>query len=414
MRSFIITGLIVLAPLLGSSLGAKRLRAFEHTKVLPKGVRNLTLKNVGTSLAFKSDAAGKVLPLGQALEKELTFARIAKGESGMKKTQLLGLLLAQGFDLEESLGQIKADMKGQVAVTAPLFSYGLSESFTLALAVPYYQAHMAVDVGFQMNQPVARRFLRVLEEKNELTSANEVAAKLNDAVGELNKKLVQNGYRAMTDWHGSGLGDITLAGKYRALEGRVFKLASSSGVIFPTGKTADPDILNAIPFGKGNYSAFASLLADEYVRSDLFFNEYAKYTHNFPSQRQVRLATAEESVEVGKAKADYQLGGAWELGSSLQYEPSFGLVAGLGYVFSKKNADTYQLQGQPAVVAKLQADTAQETQHWETRLGYSAVPAFARGESKVPFTASVEYKKHIKSVNAVANDFIGVDLALYF
>ena len=397
-----------------SFYGAQSL-AFEHTKVLPKGIRNFTLKSVNTIIGSKTNAVGQHEAIAKPLEKDLDFRRVLKGESDyLKKTQLEGLMLQYGFDYEDSLGQIQADMKGSVAVTAPVISYGLTDQFTLAIAVPYYQAKMRVKTGFSINQVTANRLLQKMQDLSQTKAANEVADKLNDAIGELNKKLRDNNYREMTDWEGSGIGDITIAGKYKAVDGNTIKLASTNGFILPTGKTSDPDILNDIPFGKGTLDFFTALAVDEYLSKDVFFNQYVKYTHHFPAKRDLRMVTEDESIEVGKVNADYELGANWDAGISMQYEPQSGFVAGLGYLYGRKYGDTYKLENNPDSVQKLEKNTHQETQYWEAKLGYSGVNAYRRGELPAPFAASLEYKKHIASINNFTNDFVTLDLALFF
>ena len=401
--------------LAGLAIFGAQLNAFEHTKVLPKGIRNLTLKSVRTTIGGKTNADGRREALPKPLEKDLYYRRVLKGESDyLKKTQLEGLMLRYGFDYDDTLGQIQADMKGSVAVTAPLLSYGITDQFTLAIAVPYYQAKMRVKTGFSVNQATANRFLKKMEDLSQTKSANEVADKLNDAVGELNKKLRDNNYREMTDCEGSGLGDVTIAGKYKAVDGDLIKLASTNGFVLPTGKTSDPDILNDIPFGKGTLDFFTALAADEYVSKDIFFNQYVKYTHHFPAKRDLRMVTEDESIEVDKTNAGYELGANWDVGASMQYEPQSGFVAGLGYVYGRKYGDSYKLENNPESVEKLEKDTHQENQYWEAKIGYSGVNAYRRGEIPAPFAATVEYKKHIASINSFTNDFVTVDLALYF
>jgi len=390
------------------------LYGFESTKVLPEGVRNLTIKSVNTSIGHKSNNSGGVDPIGEPLEKNLDFARVVKGEIGIKKLSIQGLMLNEGFDPGDSLGTFSADMHGNVAVTAPIFSLGITDKLTLAIAAPYYKAKMGVKVGFNMNHKNVEKLKRSLELKSQTQSLYDVTEKLNDAVGELQKKLRDNGYREMRDWEGKGFGDITVAGKYRAINGDVFKLASINGVVAPTGRVSDPDILNDMPFGRGTWDVFSTLAVDEYVGSDLFFNQFAKYTHPLTAKRELRLVTEDESIEVEKATVRYKLGGKWEAGTSVQYEPQSGLVAGLGYVVGLKYGDRYDVENNPESKEKLQKDTHERSQHWEAKLGYSGIPAYQRGEIPAPFSATIEYKRHIASVNTLTNDFVTVDLALFF
>lgn len=387
--------------------------AFENSKVLPKSVRNITIKSVSTSVSQKSNADGELRPLAEPLEKEFTFQKVINNEVGTKQMLLKGLLLGN-FANDESLGKFSAEMKGNISVVAPVISWGLSERLTLAAVFPYYRAKMGVELGFQPSEN-AKKFMNLLHDQNsnQTAKAREVTEKINDAVGELNKKLNKNGFASLENWEGSGLGDVTIAGKYRFMEGSLFQMASTSGVILPTGRNADPDIQVSMPFGDGSYNIFSSVLVDETLGSGVFFNQYAKYYYQVPSEKEIRLKTADEAIEVEKSKERFKLGDKYELGASLQFEPEFGFVSGVGYTYFKKFSDRYDLAHLESK-EEWQKNTYQKATHLEAKIGYSSVPAFKRKEFPVPMSTTIEYKKHLQSKNTIAKDLVSFDMAVFF
>lgn len=387
---------------------------FEHTKVLPKGIRNLTLKNAQTQIGRKTNKNGIAEPLAAPLQKNLDFEKVVNGEKGFKQQSIKSLMIAEGFSNSDSLGVLRADLKGSVSVFAPIFSYGLSDQFTLAMAVPYYRAKTDVSVGFDVNRDLANRFVGRLRDKNTLNEANEVVDKLNHAHRELNTKLDKNGYRALKEWEGKGLGDVMLAGKYRALDGSVLKMANFSGVNLPTGRTSDPDILNDIPFGKGAYNLFTSFIFDEYVTPNFFFNQYGKYSHYLPGNGKKRLVTEKEAIEVATENVEFQLGDTWEFGTSMQYETQGGMVSGLGLVYTKKFSDSYDTSLDQEVRSKLEKDTSADLRQLEVKVGYSGVNAYKRGELPAPVAITLDYKRHLASLNTTTNDLVTLDVSLFF
>jgi len=393
--------------------------AFESTKVLPDGVRSVAIKSVDSSIDFKSTGTGSLEPLAQALAKELRFAKIVQGEKASKRSQLEAFLLQEGFELEAPLGRFAADMQARVRVLAPVFSYGLSEGLTLAFAIPYYQAKMGTELGFVPSEHASRLVARLRDpDHNQVQAAREASNKINQAVGELNRKLSDHGYRQLTPWQGRGFGDLTLGAKYLALTSGPLRLAGLGGLSIPTGRSDDPDVLNDVPFGKGTYDLFAGLIADQPLGWGFFLNQYAKYNYALAGQREFRMATADEAIEVEKRRLDYKIGDRIDAGASLQFEPSWGLVAGLGYVYNRKFGDRYSLPGdvaeRDAVRANLEEDSAATAHYLEGKFGYSGIEAYRRGELRVPFAASLEYKKHLASANSFANDLVTVDIAVYF
>ncbi len=407
MRTFTYLVLSVLAV-------APEALAFENAKVLPPGVRNLNVRQVNTNISAKTDGNADAQPLAQPLMQDLTFAKIAQGENDLKAAQLKAFLLTNGFDENAAVGSFVADLKGNLAVTAGIASYGVSSNVTLALAVPYYRASTSLAVGFVPNA-TGQAFLDSLAkpENNNTVSAREAGAKLNDAVGRLNTKLADNGYRELENWNDRGLGDVTLAAKARVYESGGVALATTSGFVAPTGRVDDPNILNDVAFGDGQWDVFGQLALDEDLGLGFGLNQFAKYTVQLPAERQVRAATKAESIEVDLVKADVKLGDKYDAGASLQYGAGNGFLAGVGGTYFKKVGDVYRGL-EPDVKAKLQDGTDQQALNSELCVGFSTVPHYQAKRFAIPFEVKMTYAKQAMSRNMPITDLAQIDLNLFF
>lgn len=388
--------------------------AFENAKVLPKGVRNVNLRQVETVIDTKTNASGSAEPLAQPLMQDLTFNKIARGEPDMKAKSLRAFLMTNGFSENESVGQFQADLKGRVSVTAPITSYGLTDRLTIALAVPYYRAATAIDIGFQPNAR-AQAFIAALaaNENNQTAAAREAGDKLNNAVFNLNKKLTDNGYRNLQDWQGSGVGDTTIAAKYRAYAVPDLAAAITAGIVAPTGREDDPNILNDMAFGDGQWDTFAQVAVDEPMADGLTFNQFAKYTVQLPGQKTVREVTADEAIAVGQADTRFKLGDKIDAGTSAQWAPAAGLVSGLGYTFFKKYGDTYR-ELPLATKQELEDGTDMEAHNAEMMLGFSTIPAYQRGTFAAPIEMKLTYTNQVVSRNMPVTDMLQLDFNLFF
>jgi hypothetical protein len=405
---------LVWPALLGLGL-ASQLLAFESTKVLPKGIRNVKLRTLYTTAKTKTTPEGDIEPLADRLWKPLEFRHVLSGESGLKRKQLEALMLQQGWTRNKSLGDFRAEFDAQINVWAPIFAYGFTDRFTLAVALPVYSSSTDIGVGFTANHG-AQDFVTALKSPsmNNTQSAVEASQKLQNAVGRLNDKLVDNGYDTFDKWNSTGIGDTTIAAKYLAYDGSLLKAATSFGIVAPTGETESPDILTDLSFGDGQWDAFAQLIFDQNIFSWMTFNQFYKYTYQAPDRREMRLATNDETIEVGKEDLDFKLGDKIEAGTSLQFEQnSTGLTAGLGLQYFRKYGDRYEVEAID-VKNELQRDTAQQALYWKARLGYTSLPAFRRNEMKVPFVASIEYRKQYESINTPRTDFTQVDVGIFF
>ena len=390
---------------------------FENAKVMPKGVRNVDVRNVSTYISQKADGGGQLVGIGERLEKDLTFQKAINNEKSIiKRKELQAFLLTETPEITvgDSLGTYTADLEASVNVTAPIVAYGYTSKTTLAVAVPIYAASTATKIGFRPNNPVASKFFKLLNQPNvnQPASAMEAADKLNDARGQLQQKLRDNGYAELGTWQNTGLGDMTIAAKHRFFEREHFAAAATGGVVLPTGKTANPDNLTSIPFGDGQTDYFAGLTVDEPIAGNVFLNQYAKYTYQSADHKTIRLQTEEEPIEVPRQNVRYKLGDKVDGGISVQYEPPFGLVCGLGMDVQRKFADRYDAPQE--VRSYIEEETDQFIQYAAVMVGYSTVPAFQRGEVKVPASVSAEFHRPLRGKWAPMADMTQVDINLFF
>ncbi len=397
------------------ALGAVHASAFESTAVLPKGKRNLQLKFVDTHLRDKSDDGGETVPLSEPLSKELTFARALRGEKSLiKRSMLESAMLLGEFGTDDSLGRFSADLRGHVQVSAPIIAYGLTERLTLAVAIPYYRTATDIEVGFK-ESATAKAFLASLHEddRRQFGAAQTAFAKIDGAVFELNKKLRDNGYQELGPWQEEGFGDLTLAAKYLARDEKFHKLSVTAGLVAPTGRVDDPNILTDIGFGDGTWDLAGTLTNDLPFGEEWVWNQYAKYAYQFSAQRDIRLVTEEEPIEGEIERTNYKLGDKINTGTSMNYVPGFGLLVGLAYEYYHKYGDKYQVKDS-WVADKYAKDTFQLSHRGELLLGYSSVPAFRRGETPVPFKANLFYSRHLRSLSMPNNDLLGFDASVFF
>ena len=390
--------------------------ALENTKVLPKGRKFVTLRMVDTDISSKTDSDGNAQPISQPLQKDLTFQKVLKSENDpIKKSLIQAFLQSNNFNEEEALGTFTADMNGHVRAYAPVLGFGITDKLTLALAVPYMSAQTSVKAGF-VASPRSEEFVKKLSapEYNLVKNAREVADKLNNATGKLDQKLLDNGFQALKNWEGHGFGDMTLAGKYAAVAIENFRVATTTGIVAPTGRVKDPDILNDVGFGDGQWDVFQQITLEQPIVGDVTFSQYAKYTYQAVGKKKVRDATEEESIEVPKVETEFKLGDKIEGGAGVLYAPSFGLLTGVGYSYFFKYADRYTVKDSGLRQDYLEKDTDQRAQNLELLLGYSGIPAFQRGEFPAPYEIKMSYFKQLRSMNSTVTDLYQIDASVYF
>ena len=395
-----------------------QLTAMETTKVLPKGVRSMNLRVVDTAIHQKTNRQGKALPLAHPLSQDLTFRKIAAGEDTIKGNLLRGFLLGEGIDLDTTVGSFDADLKARIRVTAPIVAYGIHEKITLALAIPYYRAATNVSIGFNPNAQ-AQNFLTALSrpETNQVAAAREAGDKINRAVSRLNDKLEEHGFSRLGPWEKEGMGDITLAAKVLVAQYQVAQksvsIASTGGLVAPSGRVDDPDILTDISFGDGQWDVFGQVTFDEEILDQVTFNQSFKYTHQMVGEKKVRAILEDEKIEVPVVTTSFKPGDKWESSLSLQWQPTFGLLSGLGYGIVKKDGDRYNRVPKETARA-LEKDTDQSQQVAEASIGYSSVPHFQRGVAPLPMEVKLTLSQPIASQNSPVSRLTQFDLSMFF
>lgn len=388
--------------------------AFESTKVLPKGVRNLDIRSIYTQTSKKTDLHGNEVSLAVDLYKPVKLYNVLQGETGLKKTQLAAFMDAQGFKEEDTVGDFRASLNAQINVWAPVLAWGITDKVTLAGAIPYYSTSTDINVGFRTNaggDALIRAFQQ--PEVNYYYAAVEASDKFARAVPRLNERLEKNGYQSLDNWNQSGWGDFTLAAKALVFDSPVLRSSTTFGFNAPTGRTDNPSILTDLPYGDGQWDLFAQLTFDQVINKNVFFNQFYKYTNQLPGRKEVRWKTFDETVEATRHQTDFKLGDKIDAGVSVQFEQDNGLNAGLGGLYYRKFGDRYEAD-LIDVKNELKRATDQDALYWQARLGYSTVEAYRRKEFAAPMSVTIEYRKQYESQNLAVTDFTQIDLNLFF
>ena len=399
--------------LLSSSLAF----AYEDSKVMPAKIRRLTFRFVNTDISEKTDGGTSSVPLSRPLNKALTFNDILKGEKDPVRHSLTsGFLAAEGFNPSDSVGQFVADVKTRVQVSAPIFALGLTSSTTLAVAVPIYNMQTAAEVSFQANE-MGQKFVNNLASdfNNQMSSARDAASKLNDAVARLNTKLVDNGYRPLESWQGSGLGDAQLVMKHKTYAEGALALATQGVITAPTGRVDDPDNLLDKGFGDGQWDVALGATAEQSAHGlyeGLSLTQYVRYTYQMPGERTVRLVTSSETIEVPKQKVSFDLGDRVETGAAALIARPSGWGAAIGYNYTRKAPDKFDVPVETRRV--VERDTLEMQHQAEAELVFSGVPAFRRGSIPVPFELKLGYKHQLASRNMPVTHLVQIDTGIFF
>lgn len=269
-------------------LGALNEAGAQAWKTLPKGVRIIGYRNVTTSeIKSNFNRFGADSPLGTQFKVDANSFN-----------SLAGNVVTPGTDVDASaynallVGEYKVDASAQVNVHGTGFGIGITDRVTFFTSVAYYNAHVQTDLK-RTKGNTYEETANILEEHGG-TQNGLMAENLRHMV-DANEKTIQSvitnhyGYKPLGDWYGSGYGDMETGFMIKAADEGVTGLMVYPGVILPTGYRDDPDILQDIGFGDGQFDLFAEV-ATGYVHNDhLMVGTSFRYTYQAPTTKRLRV-----------------------------------------------------------------------------------------------------------------------------
>ncbi|MEW6055064.1 MAG: hypothetical protein AB1540_00490 [Bdellovibrionota bacterium] len=399
------------------SASAADLRApfdFETTAVLPKGVRNPRFKDLILFMDEKYGDTGGIEPLGGKLNKTITWQDVIDGqENDFKKAKVEGVLRDLNFGNDEAAGASTGVVNTYANVKVPVFAMGVTEKLTMAVAVPVVDVQVNADTGL-IKSAQGEAFVKSICETDP-AECNRAAQKLNDAV---NTKLKRLGYEPIKSERISNIGDVKVVGKYRVVENRDDAVTFKSELTLPTGTPPNANKALDVPTGDGQADIGAMVIYDRFLDEPHRFraNLYAGYTAQLPDEIDRRIPESEtELLSRDVERVDRDLGDSVSSGAALTYELPFGLNFGAAYGFQYMTPASYRgSKFQPHRYSLLSRDTRQMLHSATFGLGFSTVEMYRAKETPVPFQLNLAYCKPFAGYNVVKNDFVAVEVVLFF
>lgn len=274
-------------------------------KTLPKGVRILGYRNVTTSTIksnfnkFGSEASmSPEFKIDGAVLNDITKNAVKDNFSEQMYRDLM-------------VGEYKVEANARANVHGLGFGYGISDNVMYYAEIAYYnftsQARIKRTKGNNYEE-----MARALRATGNPSYINE--AQLYERMVDVNENNVQSvvtqyyGYRPIGDWHGKGYGDMETGFMVKALDKGTWGLLLYPGVILPTGRQDDPDMLQDTAFGDGQFDLFGEI-ATGYVFNDrLSIGTTLRYTYQAPASKELRVPEERDfplSQEKGKFDVKY-------------------------------------------------------------------------------------------------------------
>ena len=387
---------------------------------LPKGVRMIVMRQVKTGeIKSAYNRAGKNEPYffkidlnAQTLEDYNTFAK--------STFEQIKSINKEAYD-EFSLGQFEAQGVADVSVKGAGVAVGITNRLTAYGAFPFYDAR----VDLQMKQTGQNNLSQVANKLDKAGNSSQadliqnIANQFSDIniTGETVQSAVVNGYnyQPLGNWQAQGPGDFEVGLIYRLTDWDYSGLALSGGVVLPTGREDDPDMLQDFAFGDGQTDLFVEFGGGVSLpNTSLSFNSYLRYTYQFAHNRRLRLPESEDFPYSAEDSVFEE-----KLGNMLNYEGSVNYQFSRSFGISAAYLDNYRPQSQYTseytMANTIHADETERREQF-VRVGthFSTVPLYKSGDFFLPFAANITAQKMIGGLNSPSYSRFDFELRFFF
>jgi hypothetical protein len=406
-------GLFYMVQLYGSELSAPTY--FETAQVLPSGIGSPHFSNLFTSIDSKFGGAGSIEPLGVLLNRTIRWSDIIEAQAtSVEKSIIQSTLRDANINLNGSPGSTLGQINAYVNAKVPTLAYGITDRFTMAVAVPVMSVSVSAATGFYKSDH-GQSWVNSLCTMS-IEQCNKAAGQLNNAI---NERLISFGYQPLKSKSFSSIGDIQLIGKYLVYQDKKNLWGLKSTVVLPTGIAPNPDIALDIPTGDGQYKVGLSFIYDRVVSDYLRWNTSFGYLASLPHQIEKRIPnTWDDPISKDKEQLTQNLGSATQFGTSLQFQvPKIGLISGLGYNFQYQARTTYSggSRFSQERYEFLENWSPSELLHSATIMtGFSTIEWVLKREFFYPLQAYIVYSRPILGRNVTNNGIISGELTLFF
>lgn len=389
-----------------------------YYETLPKGVRLVALRQVQTTEitgGFDPQGAKNTLAFNQALSSK----ELSEIQGADIYFEELKNISPEAFD-RFTTGAYYIDANAQVKVQGLGLAYGVTDRLTVYAAIPYYKA----DVSMRIKRTQKNNYDQIAKILNESGNPSDTAYFLNqlteqlpDADGALLQTVLMRnyGYEPIGDWSGQGLGDIELVGLYRLTDWQHSGLATSFGVVLPTGRIENPDILQDIAFGDGQPDVFLELGGGvTLLDTKLEIDSSLRFTYQMSAQKTLRIPQSAQ-MRFSDKKADFneKLGNKMNYNLSGQYKHTNWFSSVAGYEFMNRGQSTYTSSYTEANEI-LALDSHEQSHTMKLGLRMSTIDLYKTGKFAAPMSIELMGRRVVHGQNTPQLTRFDLEFRLYF
>lgn len=366
-------------------------------KVLPKGVRIIGYRNVTTGkITSNFNQSGQESTLGSQFRVDASTLN-----------NFTGNIFVPGVDIDQAaynnlvVGEYKVDAAAQLNVQGTGFGYGITDRVMFYGEIAYYSARVNANIKRTAGNSYESTAALLQQAGGFNATIAENMREMIDASEKTVQSVITNyyKYKPIGDWYGSGYGDMETGFMMKLIDKGVTGLMLYPGVILPTGRQDDPDILQDIGFGDGQFDFFTEMASGYIVNDKLSFGTLLRYTYQAPTTKTLRVPKERDfllSEESGNFSVKYGDKINWTLNSTVHFNDWFAVTPIYRFLYQGQS----QYDSKYSDANKFLAYNSERLEHQgQITTTFSSITPFLKKEFVLPAQINLNFVKTLAGRN---------------
>ncbi|MDO9184354.1 MAG: hypothetical protein Q7U04_18205 [Bacteriovorax sp.] len=366
---------------------------------LPKGVRNFTYRFIQTG-----EITGSYGNSGNFKGYNVNANINADSIKGVNSAVDVYLNSLSASDYANfSFGTFQGSATSKVSAQAFGLGYGLTDRLTVYGFVPFYSAQ--VDLKIE----------RTAKGRNNVGTAIQLE-NLPDVDVRLIQSLFVNyyHYQPLGKWQAKAFGDTELGMMYQLQKWKNAGALINLGAVSPTGRKDNPDILQDISFGDGQWDAFFEWGGGFNFTKNWSIDNWSRVTYQFPYSANVRLPESTTfPITANSGMAKIKLGNKIQTNVQGSYKLSDEWNTSLIYSLEYTEPTVYKSSSAQADLI-LATDTEKITHTGVLNLGYTTVGLYKQKKFFAPISLNFSVQSIFAGKNVPKYQRADFDIRFFF
>ncbi|MEK6773460.1 MAG: hypothetical protein AABY64_05945 [Bdellovibrionota bacterium] len=378
---------------------------------LPEGINSPIFKfGLVQGLNQKYNKAGELWRLSDLYSIEFDAPTLAKvNPQAQVLISALNKFGNQRLGDALNLGVLEFNIDPTVSYFAPVYARGISNKWTMALALPI--------ITYKNTVKISRSFSNVDFYKQEFGGKfPELDQALNTDLGaETLKAISAAGYKPLVDKNETFLHDVQLVSFYNLFSQDRISVIHSAYLGLPTGPKFDPDDITAL-----NISGMTSLengVTFAYnMDYGVTFMSTLSYLYSLPDQITKRVPRNEDDIlpnDSTKESIRRTTGSKTTLKNELAVKFNDKYKVGVGHGYAQKNSDSYS-GSNGSRYDLLTANTNTQEQTASLSLSYDTVKSYFKKQAVIPAIISYDLSSAFAGQNIERKIIQEISFILFF